>query len=64
MAGRNHRNFYGEGRNDLIPPNYDKKLEILRQGAEGVCYLPGHGCVQDVEKGRLLLERSGNCTLM
>ena len=29
----------------------------------GVCYLLGQGCVQNVEKGRLLLERSENGTL-
>ncbi len=34
LAGRNYRNYYGEGRGDLIPPDYEKKLEVLRQGAE------------------------------
>ena len=34
LAGRNYRNFYGEGRGDMNPPNYSKKLEILRRGAE------------------------------
>lgn len=34
LAGRNYRNYYGDGRGDLIPADYDKKLEILRRGAE------------------------------
>ncbi len=34
LAGRNYRNYYGSGRGELIPPVYEKKLEILRQGAE------------------------------
>ncbi len=34
LAGRNYRNYYGEGKGDLIPPDYEKKLEVLRQGAE------------------------------
>ena len=34
LAGRNYRNYYGDGRGDLIPPNYEKKVEILRRGAE------------------------------
>ena len=33
LAGRNYRNYYGEGRGNLIPPVYEKKLEVLRQGA-------------------------------
>lgn len=34
LAGRNYRNYYGEGRGELIPPVYEKKIEVLRQGAE------------------------------
>lgn len=34
LAGRNYRNYYGEGRGNLIPPVYEKKLEVLRHGAE------------------------------
>lgn len=33
LAGRNLRNYYGSGRGDLIAPDYEKKLEILRRGA-------------------------------
>ncbi len=34
LAGRNYRNYYGSGRGDLIPPVYEKKMEVIRQGAE------------------------------
>lgn len=34
LAGRNLRNYYEEGRGDLIQPDYEKKMELLRQGAE------------------------------
>ena len=34
LAGRNYRNYYGSGRGDLIPPVYEKKLEVLRKGAD------------------------------
>lgn len=34
LAGRNYRNYYGEGRGNLIPPVYEKKMEVLRQGAK------------------------------
>ncbi len=34
LAGRNYRNYYGEGRGSLIPPVYEKKMEVLRQGAK------------------------------
>jgi len=34
LAGRNYRNYYGDGRGDLIPPNDEKRMEVIRQGAE------------------------------
>lgn len=34
LAGRNLRNYYGSGRGELIAPDYEKKVEILRRGAE------------------------------
>ena len=34
LAGRNYRDFYEDGRGDLIPPDKSKYLEILRRGAE------------------------------
>ena len=34
LAGRNYRNYYGEGRGNLIPPDYEKKMAVLRKGAE------------------------------
>ncbi|MCI8417058.1 MAG: sel1 repeat family protein [Lachnospiraceae bacterium] len=34
LAGRNYCNYYGIGRGDLIPPVYEKKMEILEKGAE------------------------------
>lgn len=34
LAGRNLRNYYGSGRGELILPDPEKKMEILRQGAE------------------------------
>ena len=34
LAGRNYRNYYGDGRGDLIPPNREKEVEIIRRGAE------------------------------
>jgi len=34
LAGRNYRNYYGLGRGELIPPVYEKKLEILQKGAQ------------------------------
>lgn len=34
LAGRNYRNYYGDGRGGLIPPAPEKRLEIVRRGAE------------------------------
>jgi len=34
LAGRNYRNYYGEGRGELILPDYEKKMAVIRQGAE------------------------------
>lgn len=34
LAGRNYRDFYEDGRGDLIPPDKSKYQEILRRGAE------------------------------
>lgn len=34
LAGRNYRDYYGDGRGDLIAPDDEKKLAILHQGAE------------------------------
>jgi len=34
LAGRNLRNYYGDGRGDLIPPVPEKEMEVIRQGAE------------------------------
>lgn len=34
LAGRNLRNYYGEGRGALIRPDYEKKMEVIRRGAE------------------------------
>ena len=34
LAGRNYRNYYGDGRGDLIPPNREKEVEVIHRGAE------------------------------
>jgi len=34
LAGRNYRNYYGDGRGDLIPPDSEKEMEVIRRGAE------------------------------
>ncbi len=34
LAGRNYRNYYQDGRGELIPPDPEKKMVVIRQGAE------------------------------
>ena len=34
LAGRNYRDYYEDGRGDLIPPDHEKLMAVLRQGAQ------------------------------